>query len=1066
MRPTRLMLKAFGPYKEKTELDFTRLKHHNLFLITGPTGAGKTTIFDAIAYALYGEASGDERDEKSLISDFSNEEVVTEVVFDFWLNNRNYRVRRIPQQERKKKRGEGVTKQPSKAEFWELSAEGSQERVIASKISEVNEKVAEEIGLAANQFKQILMLPQGAFRDLLTAKSTERQEILQRLFNTGKYKRFENHLKEKVKELEKEKETIETAIAHEINEIKMISDEDKLRLQQIRLEEVFDELKRHNRMTEEELEKRENAKKVHEKALSDVVDKIYRARQVNERFEVLRKKKETFNSLSKDKKKMDGEKDFLERSEKAQKVSAVENWYDSLSRECKQYREDIETYQKKKQKYEGALEESLKEYQAAEKAYQRVETIKLELNSLEQEIGHLREKEKKEQALKLTEKKLKEKEQVLITSRSELKNIKTKLEQFEKGKEKLSELLEAQKALYEKREKAKARLTEASTIISDIEDYISVDEDYKALQKEWKALSAERDKEQRKIEAMTKERDAIHEQLKKNQAYILSKELGKGKPCPVCGSKDHPNPVIKQDNKEMKDVKDLEEKQEKIEKELETHREKRADFSEKMTGVKSSGKSRKKDLDNRLKKINGELHKNRLKEHDIEKINELKNTISDWIKKTGQELETINDEIKREEEKKKTQEKKEKKIKELDEAKTEAEKKDEALNEEINQLKIENGRLTSLLEELKTRLSGKFETPEAINKTKAKKKETIQELQKRFKEAEETRDKKKRELIRINNTIENTEKTLEQKEKQRKDKKKELEEKLAENGFETIKAYRHFYISSEELEKRQEKIKTFYERYRQLEYDVNEIERELADKEAIKLEPLIKKRQETEALVETINKEITLKHDALTNNKERLKRLGELREERDSIYDDYKTYGYLKDISSGRNTLMINFERYVQTAFLDEIIIAANQRFEKMSDGRFYLSRKHESDNKKSQSGLDLEVFDQYTGETRHVKTLSGGEGFKASLSLALGLSDVVQAYSGGIKLDTLFIDEGFGTLDTESLDSAIKTLMELQSSGRLIGVISHVQELKERIDAYLEIESTQEGSRARFVVP
>ena len=204
----------------------------------------------------------------------------------------------------------------------------------------------------------------------------------------------------------------------------------------------------------------------------------------------------------------------------------------------------------------------------------------------------------------------------------------------------------------------------------------------------------------------------------------------------------------------------------------------------------------------------------------------------------------------------------------------------------------------------------------------------------------------------------------------------------------------------------------------------------------------------------------------LSENAKRLDKIKTLYENRKCLENQYGVHGYLLDLTKGGNAYRINFERFVQTSFLDDILFAANQKLERMTDGRYQLNRITETDNKKSTSGLDIEVFDQYTGEARHVKTLSGGEGFKASLSMALGLSEVVQAHSGGVSLETLFIDEGFGSLDSESLDNAIKTLMELQSGGRLVGIISHVAELKERIDTYLEVTSTKDGSFTQFFVP
>ena len=188
-------------------------------------------------------------------------------------------------------------------------------------------------------------------------------------------------------------------------------------------------------------------------------------------------------------------------------------------------------------------------------------------------------------------------------------------------------------------------------------------------------------------------------------------------------------------------------------------------------------------------------------------------------------------------------------------------------------------------------------------------------------------------------------------------------------------------------------------------------------------------------------------------------------EKQRDVQAQYETIGHLYELSRGSNPFRITFERFVLAAFLDDILKEANVRLKRMTSGRYQLMRKVDPTRRNVQSGLELTVFDQFTGMERHVKTLSGGESFKASLALALGLAAVVQQNAGGISLETMFIDEGFGTLDPESLDQAIESLLEIQSSGRLVGIISHVPELKERIDARLEVIGRQNGSTTRFVL-
>ena len=175
--------------------------------------------------------------------------------------------------------------------------------------------------------------------------------------------------------------------------------------------------------------------------------------------------------------------------------------------------------------------------------------------------------------------------------------------------------------------------------------------------------------------------------------------------------------------------------------------------------------------------------------------------------------------------------------------------------------------------------------------------------------------------------------------------------------------------------------------------------------------------------------------------------------------------GRLARVADGENDLRLSFQRYMLAAYLDDVLVVASERLAAMTDGRYRLLRRQQGDKRRA-LGLDLEVSDAYTGTRRPVSTLSGGETFQASLALALGLAEVVQRYEGGVKLDTVFVDEGFGSLDPDNLAAAVDTLIGLQTGGRLVGIISHVADLREQIEACLEVTTTRAGSRARFVVP
>ena len=287
---------------------------------------------------------------------------------------------------------------------------------------------------------------------------------------------------------------------------------------------------------------------------------------------------------------------------------------------------------------------------------------------------------------------------------------------------------------------------------------------------------------------------------------------------------------------------------------------------------------------------------------------------------------------------------------------------------------------------------------------------------------------------------------------------------LAEQGFEKYGMYAASKRSEGEIRRLEAEIRSYREELRSVSDRLKELTDLLADVKTPDVEGLKSELAKLGIAIEELNQKRNDLFVKKRDNEEIYYRVEQLNENMKLLEERYKLIGHLYEITKGQNNFRVTFERYVLAAFLDDILREANVRLRKMTSGRFQLLRKTDRSKGNAQSGLELLVFDQYTGQERHVKTLSGGESFKASLSLALGLADVVQNYAGGVSLETMFIDEGFGTLDPESLDHAIEALMDIQSSGRLVGIISHVPELKERIDVRLEVFAGQTGSRTEFM--
>jgi exonuclease SbcC len=393
-------------------------------------------------------------------------------------------------------------------------------------------------------------------------------------------------------------------------------------------------------------------------------------------------------------------------------------------------------------------------------------------------------------------------------------------------------------------------------------------------------------------------------------------------------------------------------------------------------------------------------------------------------------------------------------------------KKAEQLEKQFNESNIAYTLAMSNVERLKKDIPSQYLMKGVLEEEIQATDKKIQTLEKRMEKAQQSFDQKKLQLNTLHTQIQSSQKNIEQLALKVEKQREIFNQELSKYDFETVEAYQKARLDEETISEQRKALETFNTLYTEKTSRLSSLNEELKGKTKPDVELLEKQLTTLNTALDQLKEKRVMLQNRLSENTKRLDKIKTLYEKKQTLENQYGVHGYLWDLTKGANAYRINFERFVQTSFLDDILFAANQKLEGMTDGRYQLNRITETDNKKSTSGLDIEVFDQYTGEARHVKTLSGGEGFKASLAMALGLSEVVQSHSGGVSLETLFIDEGFGSLDSESLDNAIKTLMELQSGGRLVGIISHVAELKERIDTYLEVTSTKDGSYTQFFVP
>lgn len=1018
MRPLKLSLKAFGPYAGVQVIDFGELKDRGIFLIHGPTGSGKTTILDGICFALYGDSSGAERNGKNMRSQFASEDQETEVIFEFGLKDKKYRVSRKPEQERPKKSGGGKKVQLSEAVLWRIGDNG-EETVIQSGWRNVTDSIEKIIGFRSEQFRQVIILPQGQFRELLVADSKGRQEILERLFHTEIYRNIEEFLKGKTKELEKQIKSINDEIAWNLKkagcsiaeELQKAIDDGKAELHKL-----SEELNKKNIEVDRARKMLERGKEGNRKLddLDAAIDSMEKLKMLSEEYVKRRKQ--------------------LKEARQAATLEESENSTRLRSKDKQDHEKDLNTK-------EALLKDAMEKYDEAQKNF---------------DIEKGRDKEREDAHKKVIELEgYTEKVKSLISSRKNVESLKAVLSRYEDEGEKLKKYIEELKEGIESREKIvnkvretaekiplyKAKYDEAERLLLKRTDLDRRKKEFLKVNKEWETNYEGFKKIEGEYLRSKEEFFAMQDLWNKGQAAILAYDLKENEPCPVCGSIHHPNPAhMEKDIPSQEDLKLKKESMEALE------RKKNAENAR-----LNSSETNKKTLQSSIIDIEDELGSS--KDMDISILEQAQKSAKDSLNEALKASETLDELNKELEIQKNEEDRDEEKAQKLDgEIKSYREQYQAAYGafSEREESIPENIRNISDLSREVKNASGLYESM----------REHFEDVKRKFDDASNM-------LTAARTSRDNAEKALNEITQKYQEEKSIFRNKMHEAGFEDYAGYENAKMKNESMDALEKDIRD-YEGSMRSAADMLERAKAAADgilkEDLLKLEFDVKKAESERDGIFTMQNTLSLKissNEIIMND---VTKLGLKVSEKEK---EYGVLGTISDVANGQypNKYGITLERFILGWLLDEITAAATERLKLMSRGRYYLQRTLDRERKNSAGGLELEVFDSYTGFSRPVTTLSGGESFLASLSLALGLADVVQSYAGGISLDTIFVDEGFGTLDPEALDFAVKTLIDLQKGGRLVGVISHVPELRERIDARLEVTPTEKGSTACFKI-
>lgn len=1075
MKPTKLIVSGFGPYGETMpEIDFEQFEDKGLFLICGDTGAGKTTLFDAVCFALYGETSGIYRDARRLRSEYAKDETESFVDFYFSHQGRNYHVRRQPSYDRKKRRGEGVITEKEKAYFYcegETPIEG---------VSNVNTAVKELLRVDVKQFKQIAMIAQGEFGALLNAKTEERTAILRTIFMTEGYQKIEFRLKERRdasyrKRVDAERSILQylgDAAAEEgsglAEELRLLKERGNASGSAWNVEEFLEVIGRAVREDRSAATELEGERKREEAILEEKKQTLALAETNNrfiERFEALERERKTLEGRREEEKER---QTLLERQKAA--FRQVRPVYDSLNkarreasevkRELAEKEEALASAKEASGRAKVSLKECLKEEPRAEELKNQARRIEEEKPRYERRDGLILEKGelkatekillKEEQSIREREKALEKKLAELAETVSALAGKPEELIQIRAEKEKLSDLYDEIRAATGENGKEAEYRERKSRLEEKQEDFV---------------------KKQSLYESASARRQETERILDNCRAGILAQGLKEGDRCPVCGSTHHPEPALLPEKyvseetfrrdkekeeaaKKKKDAALIAAEQERTAFEtwsdriredmvrfLEKESAGRSDESRVLCGEKATAELDVDDVE--------------LDEESLDGLFALAKEAGERVKKGLEEARAAEGDARKacETYQKAQSEWENARGKETDELR--AVRETYLFRRQENQTSLaENGALLGTLAELPY---VDWNAADSAMMLARKEAEQITSSIERAKAESAEAEKKEAEL---GAALETLRESLAKRQEESDGLQKTFTDIYQKYGFRSEEEFRNFPASEKEIADGEEALNRYRQSVTTNKKQLEQAREDAAGKSRIDVEGIQTEVREQSRKTEELRRRENEISYRLQTNEEKYQNIEKLKPELEKFRKEYTVCARLYDLVKGQTGKgKITLEQYIQAAGFDGIIRAANRRLLPMSDGQYELFRQEDSLGKKSNTFLDLEVLDNFTGHRRPVGNLSGGESFKASLSLALGLSDTVSSNLGGIQMDALFIDEGFGTLDRKSMENAMDILVNLSGANKLVGIISHREELKETIPQQIRIRKGKHGS-------
>lgn len=1028
MRPLELKLKNFGPYVDET-VDFTRFEQAPLFLITGKTGSGKTTIFDAMCYALFNETSGKKRQAFQMRSDFASDKAETSVEFTFEHQGKIYYIKRQPKQVLAGRGGKPVEK---KAKVELIYPGPDAEKLAIQKIPEARRFIDELLHLTAEQFTKVILLPQGEFRNFLAADSKEKEEVLRNLFGSELFERWTEQLKAKFKEQNASYQQKEQQLMLSMQQADFTSETQipELWLKQIKswLEQVNAELAeqdkawqqakketerlQHVLSKQEELQKDFDllaklqvkqadllAKAPKREALRQQIIALKWALEHRTNFELLENNEATLVKTKADIQKTAQKQAKLKKEQLSSAAKLAE--YEAKRKEIADYQ-----YQHKQ------LENNLPLYKVVSELLATQEEVEASQKVLAAEIKKTTTALEKKQAKIVA---IEAKQQAITEAIQAKETLKAKLEKVKYQQAELTELLKKQ-----------ADLDKRQTNIANLQNKLAA-------------------KTTISREARAKAR-TLANQLADHYIAVAVKKLQAGKPCPVCGSLDHPAPA------KVSEVAGIDEEQ------VEQAKQQARELEDEVTAlqarideINAENVERQSEFETKMQEFFEKypaLEQSELTHLEVE-LTQTKHELAQEITAlTDKEQEAVN-----------LQEQQatlEQKIAQTQTKLTE-------LNEQVQTAQLEKQTLVTQLAEKQAQLPAKYQTEQQakaqlkIWQQKIAEFEThLADLNAHIKQTEQSLVAAEAKLTDAKQQAQELQQVIAQRQA-------DLEAVCAAKGM-TLAELKELLSQSAQLEHLEQ---TLAEQQKEIDSIAGQVEilsKQVAGQKQPDLEQTNKELSQAKQVEAKLQQRVTELEHKYSSNTKCYQQVKALFEQQKAEFTQLGQLKELVDVVTGKGEQKLGFERYILQTYLKEVLITANARLAHLTNGRYELCLNEDTGRGASSTGLELDIYDDNAGKRRSVHTLSGGESFLAALALALALGEVIQKKSGGIEIEALFVDEGFGSLDQEALRVALETLQTIEGKNRMVGIISHVTELQAQLPYQLQVVTKGERSTLRYV--